>query len=54
MSRLIICIVGTSLLPNRVDRPWPGWNSSTTVTPRLLRRSSSRGGLRPIHRPARR
>lgn len=26
MSRQIICTVGTSLLTNRDDRPWAGWN----------------------------
>ncbi|HIC85623.1 MAG TPA: putative CRISPR-associated protein [Desulfobacterales bacterium] len=26
MNRLIICTVGTSLLTNRDDRPWAGWN----------------------------
>jgi len=26
MSRSIICTVGTSLLTNRDDRPWEGWN----------------------------
>lgn len=26
MSRLIICTIGTSLLTNRDDRPWSGWN----------------------------
>src|SRR5260370_20541974 len=26
MPRLLICTVGTSLLSNRDDRPWAGWN----------------------------
>lgn len=30
MSRLIICTVGTSLLTNRDDRPWAGWNPRTS------------------------
>ncbi len=29
MSRQIICTVGTSLLTNRDDRPWAGWNPRT-------------------------
>lgn len=30
MSRQIICTVGTSLLTNRDDRPWAGWNPRTS------------------------
>jgi putative CRISPR-associated protein (TIGR02619 family) len=30
MSRHIICTVGTSLLTNRDDRPWAGWNPRTS------------------------
>ena len=29
MSRQIICTVGTSLLTNRDERPWQGWNPGT-------------------------
>ncbi|MGE3526787.1 MAG: putative CRISPR-associated protein [Gemmatimonadales bacterium] len=29
MTRQIICTVGTSLLTNRDDRPWAGWNPRT-------------------------
>lgn len=29
MSRQVICTVGTSLLTNRDDRPWAGWNPRT-------------------------
>ncbi|HMS17070.1 MAG TPA: CRISPR-associated protein, partial [Planctomycetota bacterium] len=29
MKRQIICTVGTSLLTNRDDRPWAGWNPRT-------------------------
>ena len=29
MSRLLITTVGTSLLTNRDDRPWAGWNRWT-------------------------
>ena len=29
MHRQIICTIGTSLLSNRDDRPWAGWNPRT-------------------------
>lgn len=32
MNRQIICTVGTSLLTNRDDRPWAGWNSRTDTS----------------------
>jgi putative CRISPR-associated protein (TIGR02619 family) len=36
MSRQIICTVGTSLLTNRDERPWAGWNPRAgTPTPKV-------------------
>ena len=31
MPRLLICTVGTSLLTNRDDRPWAGWQRTTPL-----------------------